>query len=65
MRESFVSPVPSCFMHEALKTGLVSNYSMWGALRASPSVSEMVKNVGYLDKSQAIVNYFYQSSERN
>ena len=50
VRKSFVSPVPSCFMHEALRTGLVSNYYMWGgggggggALRASPSVSEMVK----------------------
>ena len=52
-------------MQEALRTGLVSNYSMSGALRASPSVSEMVKNVGYLDKLQAIVNYFHQAFERN
>ena len=45
VRKSFVSPVPSCFMHEALRTGLVSNYSIWGggAIRASPSVSEIVK----------------------
>ena len=28
VRKSFASPVPSCFMHEALRTLLVSNYSM-------------------------------------
>ena len=59
MRKSFVSPVPSCFTHVALRTGLVSIYfnKGWGALWASPSVSEMAKNVGDLDKSKAIVNY--------
>ena len=42
--KSFTSPVPSCVMHEALRTGLVSNYSMCGeALWASPSVSERVQ----------------------
>ena len=44
VRKSFASPVPSCVMHEALRTGLVSNYSMCGeALRALPSVSETVQ----------------------
>ena len=44
VRKSFANPVPTCVMHEALKTGLVSNYSMCGeALWASPSVSEMVQ----------------------
>ena len=44
MRKSFASPVPSCVMHEALRTGLVSNYSMCGeALWASSSFSERVQ----------------------
>ena len=46
VRTSFSSPVPSCVMHEALRTGLVSNYSMCGeALWASPSVSETVQKM--------------------
>ena len=68
MRKSFVSPVPSCFMHEALRTGLVSNYSMCvcvcggggGLYGPRPQFLKWFKNVGYLDKSQAIINYLYQ-----
>ena len=56
----------SCLGAEIIRKS--SNYSMcggWGALRALPQFLKWLKNVGYLDKSQAIVNYFYQSFERN
>ena len=49
----------SCLGAEIIRKS--SNYSMWGGglYRSRPQFLKWLKNVGYLDKSQAIVNYYY------